>query len=253
MLEDVLQSYKELADKINWKSYDINELFFNYIKHEHDADSEYWYAGIICRVWGYSGKIYNKCNKNIPFDMCYDIVIDAVNYVISKRVWGNEDSSLFNDPAAPDKAFHVALKRQLSIVMSNLTAQKRQTNYNALSLDEAHEDFNDAAEGLLSIGDESSEHDLNSFTLIEFIKSQEPLYRVLLDQVCFNSWNTLKSVVTNIKKLTISDYNYYNTNYNITEKEFTKILNSVKILNNKIILSELKKVLYIIRKEVYSD
>ena len=102
MLTGVYQSYKRLAEQINWKSYSINELFFECVVHENDLLYEPFYAGIICRVWGYSGRIYTQCQRHVPFDECLDCVIDAINYVLKKRVWENKNSSLYQDPTAPD-------------------------------------------------------------------------------------------------------------------------------------------------------
>ena len=86
MLEEVYSSYKKLADEINWKSYDPNDLFFEYIKHENSLLRDNFYAGIVCRYWGYTGRIYLQCNKHLPFEQCYDILIDTINYVLEKRV-----------------------------------------------------------------------------------------------------------------------------------------------------------------------
>ena len=51
MLEEVYSSYRTLADEINWKKYDQNELFFNYLKYkDSDKDlAEKFYAAILCR------------------------------------------------------------------------------------------------------------------------------------------------------------------------------------------------------------
>ena len=253
MLEDVLNSYKASAELINWKLYSINELFLKCIEHENQTDYESWYSGIVCRTWGYAGRIYNKCNKHIPFEQCYDILIDTINYVLEKGVWESPDSSLYLDPAAPDKAFHIVLKRQLSIVMANVTAKKRQSNFNALSIDEAHETFNDAAEGLLDIGDESSEYDIDNFSLMEIIKQKPALHILILDQICFNSWSTFRTVASYIKKISEANFSYYNTYYNMKKDEFTKALKDIKMSNNKQLISEIKKCVYIIRKEVYVE
>ena len=251
MLEDVLKTYRETASVIHWKDYSINDLFFNYIKHENEPDAENWYAGIICRVWGYSARLYEQCKGHVPFDQCYDALLDAVNYVIKKRVWENPESSLYNDPAAPDKAFHISLKRSRSIMLAKLNAYKRRTNFNVLSLDKAKEDYADAAEGLLDIGDLSSEGEIDKFNLINKIKTKEPIQIIMLDQVCFSNWNNFTNIITNIKGITEDDFQYYNSTYGISEKEFTKILKCGILNSNKKLKSELKKILYIMKKEQY--
>ena len=122
MLEEVYKNYRQLADEVNWKKYNQNDLFFEYIKHENDSLKDKFYAGIVCRYWGLSGRIYQQCNRHVPFEQCYDILIDAINYVLEKRVWENPESSLYEDPTGPDKAFHIALRRQRGILLSGYTA-----------------------------------------------------------------------------------------------------------------------------------
>ncbi len=251
LLEDVLKSYKERASVINWKSYSINDLFFKTIEHEKEPDYENWYAGIICRTWGYAGRVYTQCNKHLPFDQCYEVLMEAIDYVLRKRVWENPKSSLYQDPVAPDKAFHVALRRQRDVRLKKLNAHKRQANFNTLSIDAAHEDYNDAAEGLLDIGDVSSEEIMDNVSLVDYIGSKDMLHILMLDQVCFNDWKTLGSVVTNLRELSADDFSYYQYKYGADEKQFTKAIRSIKMVSRKTLLSELKKILYIANKEVF--
>ena len=69
-------------------------------------------------------------------------------------MWENPESSLYEDPTGPDKAFHIALKRQRGILLSKYTAQKRQSNFNTLSIDEMYENYSDATEGLFNVVDD---------------------------------------------------------------------------------------------------
>lgn len=251
MLEDVLKSYKEVAASVDWKHLSRSQLFFEYIKHENEPISENYYAGIVCKCWGYAGRVYSQCNQHVPFEECYETLLDTINYVLEKRVWENPESSLYHDDSAPDKAFHMVLKRQRGILLANLTADKRQANFNTLSIDGAKEEYEDAAEGLLNIGDVSSEDDMDELNLVQFIKTKTPLQILFLDQICFNSWNTLKSVITNVKRIKQSDFDYYNRNYGLDEKQFTKALYDVIITSNQTLMSELKKLLYVAGKEYY--
>ena len=149
MLEDVLKSYRKKANIIEWKKYNPNELFFKYIENEDNELAENYFAGIVCRYWGQAGRMYLRCNRHIPFEECHDCIIDSIRYVLKNRVWENPSSSLYNDKTGPDKAMHIAMKRQQSIVLSKYNAQRRLSNFNTLSLDAAHEDFKDSADGLL--------------------------------------------------------------------------------------------------------
>ena len=253
MLEDILNDYKSKADVIEWKKYNCNDLFFEYIKHENDPLAENFYAGIVCRYWGYSGRVYNQCNKHVPFEQCYDVLIDTINYVLKKRVWENPESSLYQDPTGPDKAFHIALKRERSILLSNLTAYKRKTNFNTLSIDEMQEEYDDAAEGLFNIADDSDVINREEFTLINYIKGKNSLQVILLDQVCFGEWNSLKNIITKIKNIKDDEYPYYSKYYGLDNLDYRKALLEIKKSNNKKLYSELQKILYIVRREYCID
>ena len=247
MLENVYQSYRVLADEIDWKSYSINELFFKYIEHERDSLANNFFAGIVCRTWGYSGRIYLQCNKHVPFEQCYDIIIDTINYVLKKRVWENETSSLYRDPAGPDKAFHMVLKRQRSLLLASLNAYKRRSNFNTLSVDSIHEEYSDAAEGLFGIANTSSE---NNIELATYISSQtDPLDMIILDLICYSNWNSISGIVIKLKQLTEKNFSYFNTRYNISHEDYINVLDSIQSTKHKALLVHIKKLLYLARKD----
>ena len=104
-------------------------MFIECIKHENDQLYENFFAAIVCRFWGHSGRIYVQCNRHVPFEECYDCIINAALYVLKNRVWENVNSSLYNDPTGPDKAMHIAIKRERSIMLSRHNAKKRLSNF----------------------------------------------------------------------------------------------------------------------------
>ena len=250
MLEDVYKSYKQCAEVINWKQYNCNELFFKYIEHENDSLSDNFYAGIMCRYWGYTGKLYTKMNKHLSFEQCYDVVAETINYVIEKRVWGNPDSSMYQDPKGPDKAFHMVIKRQLACLMANLTAYKRKTNYNSLSIDSLYEEYNDATEGLFNIYDKSTAQQFQDISVIQYIKSRPTIQKLILNQICFGAGNK-RNVVTNIKKLGEDDFLYFNQMYGVQKEDYHKALNEIKVCSNNRLNQEINKTLTITRKEYF--
>lgn len=254
MLEEVYKNYRRLADEINWKKYNQNELFFEYIKHEHDPLKDKFYAGIVCRFWGYSGRIYNQCNKHVPFEQCYDILIDAINYVLEKRVWENPESSLYNDPTGPDKAFHIALRRQRGIILSGYTAQKRQSNFNTLSIDEMYENYSDATEGLFNIVDESIAPTNEDEEILNFVSSfPHPIQKIILDMICFNKWNTISGVITKMRKLTRDDFEYYNTIYGISKEDFLACLCKLARTSNVTVMGWIQTLLQEIKENLYGN
>lgn len=250
MLEDILRSYRKKAEEVNWKKYNKNDLFFEYIKNENNIDvAEAFFAGIVCRYWGYSGRIFNKCNKHIPFEECVDCVIDSIIYVLNKRVWENESSSLYNDPAAPDKAMHIAMKRQQAIMLSKYTATKRLSNFNTLSFDAAHEEYKDSADGLFLNDDYFKEDKMKSFINDYFI-NDDYLSGLFLDAICYNviKYNT-KNIIKYIKNIDDKDLDYYLSNYDINRKKFIKLINSLKTTTNEYMTVKLNSLLYSLRKE----
>lgn len=211
--------------------------------------AENFYAAIVCRYWGYTGRIYLQCNKHIPFEQCYDILIDTINYVLEKRVWENETSSLYGDSRAPDKAFHMVLKRQRSILLANLTAYKRKTNFNTLSIDEIHDKYNDAAEGLFDIYSFSEPTTLRDY----IVSRSNTMEIIILDIICFSEWKTLKNVIKLIKNLDISSYEYYNSHYEISYEDLNQVIYKIGTMSEAKLLSEVKKLLYVIKDDLITD
>lgn len=247
LLENIYNSYRELADEIDWKKYNSNDLFFGYIEHENDSLRDNFYAALVCRYWGYTGRIYLQCNRHISFDQCYDILIDTLNYVLKKRVWENPESSIYQDKTGPDKAFHLVIKRQKAILLASLTTNKRKTNFNTLSIDEIHEDYRDSADGLFSLVETSE-----MFPKInDFIRSNRTSFEmVVLDKICFSEWRTIKSIVKQMKELDGVDYEYYRDNYDILQNDFNNLVNQVKEMSNRKLMSEIKKLLYSLKSEL---
>lgn len=245
-LSSVYQSYLEKANLINWKKFNQNELFREYISHENDPSAENYFAGIVCRYWGYAGRIYRQCNKHVPFDVCYDILIDAITYVIKHRVWENPESSLYGDPAGPDKAIHIALVRQRGITLSKLTAEKRQANFNTLSIDEMYENYNDSTEGLFNIVENaaSTKPSDSDWEMIEYIKSKPVKQRLILDAICFTNWKSMNAIVKKIKKLSDKDFLYFNKVYDISKPDYVKAVNDYYLLGKTRILFDIKKTLH---------
>ena len=203
----------------------------------------------MCRYWGYTGRLYSKCNKNIPFEECYDVLVDTINYLLEKQVWNNPNSSLYNDPKGPEKAFHFVLKRQLSVLLAKKTADKRKSEFKTISIDNIHDKYSDAAEGLFGIANNSEYSEL-----FNYIYDRDSVFdKIVLDTICFSNWTTLQNIVLKIKRIDISNFKYFNTTYNINICDFNDTLKYIENLTSKSLLSEIKKLLYIIRKDWVSE
>jgi len=199
----------------------------------------------MCRYWGYTGILYTKCNKNIPFEECYDILIDTINYLLDKHVWDNPESSLYNDPKGPEKAFHFVLKRQLNVLLMKKNSDKQKASFKALSIDDIHDKYQDAADGLFNLS--SSESNIN---LHEYINNMPSLFeKVILDMICFSQWKTLTSIANRIKYITLDNFNYYHENYQCSENDYKQLLETLSKMTQKEILIEIKKRLFLLKND----
>lgn len=256
MLEDVYKSYFTLANTIEWKKYSINDLFREYINHENDSLKEAFYAGIVCRVWGYAGRLYDQCKRHVTFEQCYDTILDAINYVLNKRVWEDPNSSLYKDESGPDKAFHIVYKRQRGILLANLNAQKRLSNFNTLSMDEAREDYSDSTDGLLlDLKKLTSEDDKSSeirAIVKEFFDKDLFIEGLFIDLIAFGDYTTYsnKKIISLLKKLNPDNYNYYKLVYNLEKKYYNKVLYEIYDTSNRALNIRLNKLLYTLKGEL---
>ena len=264
-LEQVYRSYYKAADKILWKDkdstnlngehtkgVDCNSLFFNYIIHENDNLKDNYFAGIVCRYWGYIGKIYTKLQRNVPIEQCYDIVIDAIRYVLSKRVWENPNSSLYHDEKAPDKAMKVAMKRQMGIEVNSRNTDKRKSNFNPMSLDGAHEDYADATDGLF-FELESSEQSITLKALIEnYITKGDMLGAIIIDSICYTldkyKEATLVSYLQDIDK--VHEQRFIDTYDNVTPDMFKNLRIEIYQMTKNQLKNKIRGILYNLRKDL---
>ena len=142
MLDESKQLYIQSANLIpDWKDFSTLELANNYLKLKEENNDYYnsYISAIICRYWYLINYYYNRQQYKFatPED-CYEWLITAVTYTLDNHVWTNPNSSLFNDPKAPDKAiivcisascsnFYVASKRQKRIL------NNKKINFNQLN------------------------------------------------------------------------------------------------------------------------
>ena len=251
-LDGVYRNYRRKADQIEWQKMDVNDLFRDTIIHENDSEYETYFAALVCRFWGYSGRIYTQCNRHITFEECLDCIIDALRYVLEKRVWENPSSSLFNDPKAPDKAMHIAMKRQKGIMLSKFNAQRRMTNFNTLSIDEAHENFNDSAEGILF--EQTNDNSASAIVSSYFNKGDDYLSGMILDCICFgNSKPDPVYIARDLRKTCDISRDHYSELYNADAEEINKTIKTIKKMSNQMLEMKIKALLYTLKKELSND
>lgn len=131
MLDEYRQLYKECADLIpNWKELSTLELANNYLEVK-DKNIDYansFVSAIVCKYWYLIPYYYNRQEyKFASAEDCYEWLIEAVYYTLINHAWTDPNSSIYKDPAGPDKSisvifsnlcsnFYVAGKRQKRII-----------------------------------------------------------------------------------------------------------------------------------------
>lgn len=159
MLEEIRRNYIKAASvvKPDWRNTDVNTLCNLYIDNENDESLRSGYfAGIALKKWGYIGRYYLE-SKNSGFSIndCYDMVMEALLYILKARKWRDPSNKLYGDKCAPDKCLNRAIfsARKRYYYLSN--RQKRKVNFgnNATSLSEIQEKVGDHSEVLAVTSD----------------------------------------------------------------------------------------------------
>lgn len=190
MLEDVRQSYIEVAAP-EWKTTDVNTLCNLYIQNEKDQVlKDSYFAAIVLKKWGYIGKHYtNSKTSGFSIEQCYDMVIDAILYILKSRKWLDPENKLYNDPNGPDKCLNRCIfsARQRDYYLAN--RDKRRLNFGKTSLDSIMESVGDHTE-ILNADNQELVDDPNSnqrFNVKEIISNLFMKHRfidgVILDNI----------------------------------------------------------------------
>ena len=139
MLEEYRQLYLESANLIpDWKSIRRSDLAFKYLeeKEKKTGLEDSYLSALILKFWNVAESNYYR--QNIRFanqETCYEWLVDSIFYVLSKHVWTDPNSNLYQDKDAPEKAINVAIvSAKQNFHIARKTA-KRSVNYLADSLE----------------------------------------------------------------------------------------------------------------------
>ena len=134
------------------------------------------------------------------------------------------------------------------MILARKTADKRKSEFKSLSIDEIHEKYSDSAEGLFDI---ISEHENSEdILLVDYIKSKKDFIHIaILDKVCFSNWSSFRNIINDIKSLDEENFDYYHNKYGVDYEDFTETLKEIRNFSNKRIHREIKKILYLSRKD----
>lgn len=226
MLEDIKKSYMITANSIvpNWKNLDVNTLCNLYVQHEHnDAERDGYFSAILLKKWGYIGKHYvNSKASGFTIEQCYDMVCDAVLYILKMRKWLDPKNKLYGDKNGPDKCLNRCIfsARQRDYYLSN--RDKRKVNFGKVSLDIIIDNVGDHTELLEDVSDDFSlDENLGKSMYLKYLISQMFRKNKIIEALILDNIVNDDCFVTKVetKEMIIDDeseeYKSYSNNFKL--------------------------------------
>lgn len=226
MLEDVRRSYVQMASVVvpNWRKLDVNTLCNLYLEHEENPfERSGYFSAVLLKKWGYIGRHYvNSKASGFTIEQCYDMVCDAVLYVLNHHKWTDPENKLYGDKSAPDKCLNRCIYsvRQREYYLSNL--DNRRTNFGGVSLDFIIEETGDHNEVLSDVPEDFSSDDSFSSNLVvkeiitKMFNTDKIIEALILDNIvnddCFME---RKNVNTYETEEGVKKYNTYSSDFKL--------------------------------------
>ena len=123
--------------------YNNNELVGMYLSTNSSIKQDKIVSNLMCESWGILQSLYYHNSKILTEEDCYEIFLQAFDYVIKKHVWDNPESTLYNDELAFMKAMSITVESRRKNFLKAKFRDKRIANTGAVSLDKLEEDFQD--------------------------------------------------------------------------------------------------------------
>ena len=136
ILHETYQNFSKVADNIpNWRLMSKNDLLNLYIDHENDINmKEYYISAIFCRYWGAISKYYATSRGSVSVEDCFEWLSHAILYALEHRKWKDPTSSLYGDPAGPDKAVNICISSTRNIFYQSSNNDNRKINFGLESI-----------------------------------------------------------------------------------------------------------------------
>jgi len=142
-LNEYRKYYEKEASNINgWRTLNKNKLVNSFIENEHNKElANSYLSAIVCRYWGNIDKLYNSSkSSSVTREDCYEWVVDAIMYALSKRKWLDPSNKLYNDPNGPDKVINRCIASERKIFYQSSNYDCRKVNYATYSTDQIIEE-----------------------------------------------------------------------------------------------------------------
>ena len=148
---------------------------------------------------------------------------------------------------------HIAIKRERSIMLSRHNAKKRLSNFNTISIDDAHESYSDAADGLL-FGLIDDNDGVNRLINSYFTSYGTYLDGLILDSICYNCKSEFKysDIIKELRLITSDNLDRYVMLYCADIDGLKSALNGIRTMSNKLLEIRIKSLLHNLEKEFTS-
>ena len=244
MLEEIRKNYikEALSVEKNWQQMDVNTLCNLYIKNEHDEGKRSGYfACILLKKWGYIGRHYIESkNSGFSIDDCYEMVVDAILYILKARSWLDPTKSIYQDPQGPDKCLNMGIwsTRRRYYYLANM--DKRRCNFGSWSLDTLKDNVGDHSEILANdfgTDDNDNQSDVNlKYCIAHLFEHNKIIEGLIIDNICNDDCFCLKTddngKTINVFKLTKLVNNLCNYDSKMLKKIATKYSVSKNVLTD---------------------
>ena len=221
MLDEYKLIYEEVASVgvPDWKTINKNELVRSASLLQNGSLKDSYIAAIMLNYWHKISKFYNKCKLVASPEDVHTWLTISVMYAIDTKQWENENSSVYQDPNAPDKIINRCMECRRITFYQQLNRYNRKINSAILSLDSLTEDYKDAVSPAYMDSYLYEVHDVISknFDIGEY------LIALILNAILYEHWEVskenLRRVVNYLKKLKLSEADILAERYDIKKDQ----------------------------------
>ena len=261
MIKDVELSYLKFAENVkDYEKLSCQELadkFLDAQERHEELEVNSYYATLVIknRVVIYKLKASLFFLPSADLELCYDWLIDGINYALKYKKWKDPTSPLYKDKKGFDTTLNVAISSLRNTYLSSLNTSKNKVNTLSSSLDELKE----------NIGFEPSSKDIDLkdiYRIInDYIYNGEYLKAIIVDKIVFSDvycldmkCNSHYSTILLINQLYDLDdryTNYFYNKYNRVNKDaLVDIYNKIKSHKRRTVSMYVKKFIDSIREDL---
>lgn len=245
MLDEYRQLYLESANLIpGWKNIRRSDLAFKYVeeKEKNSILADSYLSALILKFWNVAeSNYYRQDYKYANQETCYEWVVDSIFYVLTKHVWTDPSSNLYQDENAPEKAINVAIVSARQNFHTARKTAKRSINYLVDSLERLQEDSPEGIHIPYNEPDNSfddyivdkvrayinTKQDISAFALDTIATVDDLFERCVIDGETWSVFNEAK-LRKYIRHIPDSYIKTFSLRYGLREKDVEKSLKYVR-------------------------